>query len=90
MRRFVLVDDEASYGVGGGVAEELDLSVDYLEEEFGLGFCEEIDFGLLAEFAGKVTVLDGDDVVEFGSHLIGANVVGEDGWGDGDGFALGG
>jgi len=86
----VLVDDETGHGVGRGVAEELDLSVDWLEEEFGFGFCEEVDFRLLAEFAGEVTVLDGDDVIEFGSHLVGANVVDEDGGGDGDGFALGG
>jgi hypothetical protein len=44
----VLVDDQAIDGVGGGVAEELDLSVGDFEEELGVGFGEEVDGVLLA------------------------------------------
>src|SRR6266851_7030091 len=73
----VLIDGEMGYGVRGGVAEELDLSVDDLEEELRFGLGEELDLGLFAEFGHKMAVLDGDDVVDRGGQLVGAGVVGE-------------
>jgi hypothetical protein len=42
----VLVEGEAIDGVSGGIAEELNLRVDDLEEELRFGFREEIESGL--------------------------------------------
>jgi hypothetical protein len=85
-----LVDDEAVDGVGGGVAEELDLRVDDFEVELCFGFGEEVEFRLLRERRGEVPVFDRDDVVDGGvGHVAGPDVLAEEGRQDGDRLALG-
>jgi hypothetical protein len=49
------------YGVGGWVAEELDLGVGNFEEELGFGLGVEVNWVLFAELGGETVVFDGNN-----------------------------